>query len=70
MKVCIQDIATNQYFQEPFHWVKDSAAAYNFGSSLEAFDFCAQMQERKARVLLSFEDTHKDVCLFSLEAEA
>ncbi len=68
MKVCIQDSSTNEYFQGPFSWVNDSCAAYNFASSLEAMDLCAQMQGRKARVLLSFEDAQKDVCLFSCEA--
>ncbi len=64
MKVFIQDVATNEYFQGPFKWVKDVCAAYDFGSSLEAFDFCAQMHDRTARILLSFDDPQRGVCLF------
>ncbi len=70
MKVYIQEIETGRYFKNPFVWVDDKAAAYNFVTSLEAFDFCLQMNHgRGTRILLSFENPGQDICLFSFEAE-
>ena len=68
MKVYIQDIETGRYFKNPFVWVDDKVTAYNFVTSLEAFDFCLQMNHgRGARILLSFDDPRHDVCLFAFE---
>ena len=59
---------TGRYFKNPFVWVDDKSAAYNFVTSLEAFDFCLQMNHgRGARILLSFDDPRHDVCLFAFE---
>ena len=70
MKVYIQEIESGRYFKNPFVWVEDKSAAYNFVTSLEAFDFCLQMnQGRGARILLSFEDPRHDICLFSFEPQ-
>ncbi len=71
MKVYIQDIETGRYFKNPFVWVDDKSTAYNFVTSLEAFDFCLQMNcGRGARILLSFDDPRHDVCLFAFEPAA
>jgi hypothetical protein len=68
MKVYIQDIETGRYFKNPFVWVDDKSTAYNFVTSLEAFDFCLQMNHgRGARILLSFDDPRHEVCLFAFE---
>jgi hypothetical protein len=68
MKVYIQDIETGRYFKNPFVWVEDKASAYNFVTSLEAFDFCLQNNAgHGARILLSYDDPRHDVCLFSFE---
>ncbi len=70
MKVYIQDSETGRYFKTPFVWVEDKASAYNFVTSLEAFDFCLQMNEgRGRRILLSFDDPEHDVCLFAFDGE-
>jgi hypothetical protein len=71
MKVYIQDIETGRYFKNPFVWVEDKSIAYNFVTSLEAFDFCLQINHGNgARILLSFEDPQHDVCLFAFEPTA
>jgi hypothetical protein len=68
MKVCIQDLATQQYFRSPYVWVEDRASAHSFVTSLEARDLCLQMEEgRRSRVLLISEDPRADICLFSME---
>ncbi len=67
MSVCIQDTATNQYFQGPFTWVQDGVAAYNFVNTLDAIDLCSRLN-RKARVLLRFDDTRDEVCLFEAQS--
>ncbi len=70
MKVYIQDTETGRYFKTPFVWVEDKASAYNFVTSLEAFDFCLEMNEgRGRRILLSFDDPEHDVCLFAFDGE-
>ncbi len=70
MKVYIQDTETGRYFKTPFVWVDDKSSAYNFVTSLEAFDFCLQMNEgRGRRILLSFDDPEHDVCLFAFDSE-
>lgn len=70
MKVHIQEIETGRYFKNPFVWVDEKAAAYNFVTSLEAFDFCLQMNHRRGtRILLSFEEPEHDICLFSFEPD-
>ncbi len=71
MKVYIQEIETGRYFKNPYVWVDDKSAAYNFVTSLEAFDFCLQLNHGKgARILLSFDDPQHEICLFSFEADA
>ncbi len=71
MKVYIQENETGRYFKNPFVWVDEKASAYNFVTSLEAFDFCLQMNHhRGARILLSFDDPEHEICLFSFDGEA
>jgi hypothetical protein len=71
MKVYIQEIETGRYFKNPYVWVEDKLAAYNFVTSLEAFDFCLQMNHGKgARILLSFDDPQHEICLFSFDGKA
>ncbi len=66
MKVYVQDTENGCYFQSPFVWVKEQAAAYDFVTSLEAFDFCLQNEGRGTRILLAFDDPRQTVCLFTL----
>ncbi len=71
MKVYIQEIETGRYFKNPYVWVDDKSAAYNFVTSLEAFDFCLQLNHAKgARILLSFDDPQHEICLFSFDSDS
>ncbi len=65
MRVCIQDIDSNEYFCRPFVWVENRSQAYNFGTAWDAREFCLQIQNgRRVRVILLFENASEEVCLF------
>jgi hypothetical protein len=68
MRVCIQDVATRQYFKGPCVWTEDRTSAHTFVTSLEAWDLCLQMNhERSARILMLSDDPKHDECLFAFD---
>ena len=54
MRVILQDTSTNLFYQGGVEWGVESATAHDFGSSLNAIDFCLENQFRHGEIVLCF----------------
>jgi hypothetical protein len=63
MKVLIQNVLTDRYLGEKGRWVRSDSEARNFGTSLQAIDFCFNNQLFEVEILLIFQDQRYNIRL-------
>jgi hypothetical protein len=63
MRVILQQIATEMYFQGAGEWTIDPDKAHNFGSSLKAIDYCLAQKLTGVEVVLKFTEAQYDIHL-------
>ena len=63
MKIILQDRRSHLFYQGSARWGDSPAAAYDFGSSPAALDFCLENNVRDVEIVLKFPEPKYDMRL-------
>jgi hypothetical protein len=63
MKVFVQHALSFQYLKRDFGWTTNCSDAMEFGTSLQAMEFCWRYNLSEIQVVLKFEDARYDIVL-------